>query len=198
MIIGVTSSIGSGKSALAKEFSRYGFHVINVDRLYKVISKPGSLIQKKIKKEFGEEAVRKNGTIRRKALKTIVFSDSKKLKRLNAITHPLILREVKKELRKNNKKNIILDAPLLIEAKFHPLCDYVVLVKTDRAVQMRRALKRGKHSRTEIRQIMESQLPFEKKVRHADFIIDNSGTIAEAGKGVRSIISHLSPLQKGI
>ncbi|MCH8329330.1 MAG: dephospho-CoA kinase, partial [Nanoarchaeota archaeon] len=90
MIIGITGSFGSGKTTVANMFSKYGFKVINVDKLYRGIYNKNNSLKNKIKKEFG--------TINRSEIKKIVFNDYNKLKKLNKITHPIIISEIKKEI----------------------------------------------------------------------------------------------------
>jgi len=121
MILGITGSFGSGKTTIANIFRNYGFKVINVDKLYhNIYNEP--LLKNRIKKEFN--------TINRNKIKKIVFNDYSKLKKLNKITHPLIIKEIKKLIK--NKKNIIIDAPLLLEAKAQNLVDKIIVVKANK------------------------------------------------------------------
>lgn len=185
MIIGITGSFGSGKTTIADIFKDCGFKVINVDRLYhNIYNKP--LLKSKIKKEFG--------TTNRNGLKKIVFSDSRKLKKLNKITHPLIIKEVKKsilKINKKSKKNIIIDAPLLLEAKARSLVDKVIVVKANKKNSIKRILKKKKYTKKEIEQIMKSQMPLKKKLEYADFVVDNDKSVKDAKKQVREIVDKL-------
>jgi len=99
MIIGITGTFGSGKTTVANMFKKYGYKIINVDKLYHSIFKNNDMLKNKIKKEFG--------TIDRNRLKKIVFNDSKKLKKLNGITHPIIISSINKEI--SIIKKIIVD-----------------------------------------------------------------------------------------
>ena len=85
MIIGITGTIGSGKTTVANLFKKHGFEVINADELYRKISKPNETIYKKIVREFGNKILNDDNSINRVELKKIVFSDSKKLKNLNKL-----------------------------------------------------------------------------------------------------------------
>jgi len=187
MIIGVTGSFGSGKTIVANMFRKYDFKVINVDKLYHNIYTKNKLLKNKIKNEFG--------TINRNQLKKIVFNDYNKLKKLNKITHPIIINSIKKiinNIKKNkNKIKIIIDAPLLIEAKAMNLVDKIIVVKCSKKEQIKRILKKGKYSKKEIEQIIKSQLPLNKKIKHADFVVDNNKAIKETEKRVKTIISSL-------
>ncbi|HII66366.1 TPA: dephospho-CoA kinase [Candidatus Woesearchaeota archaeon] len=190
MVIGITGSIGTGKTAAARHLGRHGFAVINVDRLYRRISRPGSAIAKRIARHFGKEVLLKNGSIDRATLKAIVFKDSRKLRLLNSITHPLILKETKKLIGKS-KKTVVIDAPLLLEARFDRLCDYVVVTHAPKNVVLRRLLRARKLTKREILSIMGSQMPFSQKRKRADSVVDTSGSYAHTHAQLRKIISRI-------
>ena len=192
MILGITGTIGSGKSAAAGIFKKYGFKVINADELYHKISKPNKLIYGKITKEFGKKILNPDKSINRDKLKKIVFSDDKKLKKLNSITHPTIIFEIKKLIKKFKNSNIIVDAPLLLESDAKKLVDKIIVVKCDDKVRIKRLLKKGKHSQKEIREITKSQMPMEKKLKFADFVIDNSGDLRNLENQVRTTVNKLN------
>ncbi|HII63920.1 dephospho-CoA kinase [Candidatus Woesearchaeota archaeon] len=190
MVIGITGSIGTGKTAAARHLGRHGFAVINVDRLYRRISRPGSAIAKRIARHFGKEVLLKNGSIDRATLKAIVFKDPRKLRLLNSITHPLILKETKKLIGKS-KKTVVIDAPLLLEARFDRLCDYVVVTHAPKNVVLRRLLGARKLTKREILSIMGSQMPFSQKRKRADSVVDTSGSYAHTHAQLRKIISRI-------
>jgi len=204
MIIGITGSFGSGKTTVANMFGKYGFRVVNVDKLYHNIYNKNQILKNKIKKEFG--------TLDRNKIKNIVFNDSNKLKKLSNITHPIIIKEIKKEIsaiiKKYNKKNtiinknnnkklkngnkinvkVIIDVPLLFEAKIQYLFDKIIVVKCDKKTQIKRILKKDKYSRKEINNIINSQMPLNEKIKKADFVVDNGKTIKETKSQVKDII----------
>ena len=142
MIIGITGTIGSGKTAVSNLFKKYGFEVINADELYHKLSKPNKLIYNKIVKEFGKIIINSDKSISRGKLKKIVFQDDKKLKKLNSITHPVIISEMKKLIRKNKNRNIAVDAPLLLESDARNLVDKIIVVKCGDKTRMDRLLKK--------------------------------------------------------
>ena len=116
-------------------------------------------------------------TIDFKSLGKIVFRDKEKLKKLNAITHPYVINKVElmlEEYRDNEKDIVILDVPLLYEAKMESYCDYVVCVYTDRETQIDRLMKRGHLDRQTAIKRIDSQMSLEDKKAKSDFIIDNS------------------------
>jgi len=191
MIIGITGAIGSGKTTVSNIFEKYGFKVINADELYHKISKPKKLIYGKIIKEFGNKIVNPDKSINRDKLKKIVFSNDKKLKKLNSITHPMIIDEIKKLIKKSKNKNMIIDAPLLLESDAKKLVNKIIVVKCDDKTRIKRLLKKGKLSQKEIERITKSQMPLKEKLKFADFVIDNSKDSRNMELQVKNIISKL-------
>jgi len=183
MIIGITGSFGSGKTTVAGIFRKYGFGVINADRLYHGIYDKNKILKNKIKKEFG--------TANRAELKKIVFEDLRKLKKLNSITHPLIIKEIKNSIKKINK-NIIIDAPLLLESEAKNLVDEVVVVKTNKKNSIKRALKKKKYSKKETEQIIKSQMPLRQKLKYADFVVDNNKSLKNTREQVKEIVKKIN------
>src|SRR3989338_543 len=190
MIIGITGAFGSGKTTVANIFKKYGFEVINADELYHGIYGRDEKLKNKIIKEFG--------ALDRSKIKKIVFNDSKKLKKLNEITHPIIIKEIKnkiKEIKENNQSaKIVLDVPLLIEAKMQGMVDKIIVVKCDEKIQIKRLLNKGKHTKEEIRNIINSQMPIGEKLKYADFVVDNSGKIGKTEGQIKDIVAKLSKL----
>ena len=88
----------------------------------------------------------------------------------------------------------MLDVPLLIEAKMQRMVDKIIVVKCNKKIQFERLLKKGKYTRKEIENIINSQMPIEEKIKYADFVVDNNKTIKEAEKQVNSIINALEQL----
>ena len=181
MIIGVTGVFGSGKTIVAKMFARYGYNHINADEIgHKLLNKKD--VKNKVVKEFGKEVLTKNKIDRRK-LKNIVFYDNKKLKKLNKLLHPLIIKEIKNKI----KKNSVVDGALLIEAKALNLVDKLVVVKISKKEQMKRLLKKRKYTKKEINNIIKSQLSQKEKLKYADAVVDNSKDLKNTEKQVKAI-----------
>jgi len=192
MIIGITGSFGSGKTTVANMFRKYGFKIINVDKIYHEIYKKNKSLKNEIKKEFG--------TINRDELKKIVFKDSKKLIKLNKLTDPLIIKEINSIIKKTNnnkkifnkiKKNkikIVIDIPLLFEAKLERMFDKIIVVKCNKKEQIKRILKKKKYSIKEIKQIIKSQMSLNEKIKKADFVVNNNKTIKEIKKDISNIL----------
>lgn len=184
VVIGLTGVLGSGKTTAAGYFKRLGADVIDADKIaHQVLADKG--IVKKITSYFGEDVLR-NRKIDRKKLAGIVFGDGTKLKKLCGIIHPVVLKRIKKILKKSGKGVVIIDAPLLIESGLHKAMDAVIAVRIKQSAQLKRCLRLG-YSEEEALKRIKAQMPQHKKLRYADFIIDNSGSRKEVKKQVLEI-----------
>jgi dephospho-CoA kinase len=189
MILGITGVFGSGKTTIARMFSRYGYRHINADEIgHRLLN--DKKIKNRIIKEFGSSILTKSRIDRRK-LKDVVFYDHKKLAGLNRIIHPAIIEQIKSQIKKSKNKKIIVEGALLIEAGCTGLIDKLIVAKTKRKEQMARALKKKKYTREEIENIIRSQLSQKEKLKYADIVIDNSKNIVETEKQAKKIMRLL-------
>ncbi len=186
IILGLTGSFGSGKSTVARMFKAAGAKIIDADRIAHETLSPKGAVYKKIVRVFGQEVVRKN-SIDRDKLGRYVFSNKRLLKRLQEIMHPVIIRTIKKEIASSPSRDIILDAPLLIEVGLEHLADKLLVVKISRERQIERLLRKTALSRADILKRIRAQFPLSAKVRMADFVIDNNGNLGETRKQVKGI-----------
>ena len=192
MIIGITGVFGSGKTTVSSEFSKLGFKVINADKIgHKLLNQ--TKIKNKAIKLFGRSILTR-GKIDRRKLKDIVFYDKDELIKLNKIIHPEIVKEIKAIIKRSNNKDIVVDGALLVEAGFK--ADFMVVVKVNKENQMKRLLKKGKYNKQEINNIIKSQMPQNKKLRYADFVIDNNKSIKDLRAKVTNLVSQLDEIQK--
>jgi len=180
MIIGITGSFGSGKTTVSLMFKRYGFKIINADKIYHNNFYKNKQLKNKIKKEFG--------TLDRTKLKNIVFNDHKKLQKLNEITHPIIIKEIRSKIKKLKNNKIVVDVPLLFEAKLDNMFDKIVVVKCDKKELIKRILKKNKYSKKEIMQIIKYQMSLKEKIKKADIIISNDKALRETELQIKDII----------
>ena len=191
MIVGITGSIGSGKTTVAKLFSRHWFKRIDADEIAHEIIKKNSIAYKKIVKIFGNGILDKNKNIERKKLGDIVFNDRKSLRKLNSITHPIIIAEIKKIQKKcGENTKIVIDAPLLLETKTKNLADKIIVVNCDKKNIMNRIDK--KYSKEKIEKILKIQMPPNDKLKYADFAIDNNKDLKHLEMQVKNIIGILN------
>ena len=177
MIIGITGSIGSGKTTASEMFRRHGFYVINADEIGHLLFKKNSDIYKKLLKEFGQEIMDEKKDVDRRKLGDMVFYDLNNLKKLNKIMHPAIISGIKNQVKEIQSKRkdeakIVVDAPLLLETDAGKLVDEIIVVKSDEAVISERVSK--KYQKDKIEKILKLQMPLDKKLEYADFVIDNN------------------------
>lgn len=195
--MGITGGFGSGKTTVAKIFKSFGTQLIDADRIASRIIKPGSKIYKRTVNAFGKDILKDNKAIDRYKLAHIVFNNKNLLKRLNKIMHPEIIRIIKEQIKTSRAKLIILDAPLLIEVGLENLVDKLIVVKIKRNEQIKRIQGKTSLSKTDILKRIRHQIPLSDKVRLADFVIDNNGTIDNTEKQVIRIWKKLRPRKHG-
>ncbi len=186
-LIGVTGGIGSGKSTVARILKTRACELIDADRLAHQSLYRGGRVYKKIVSFFGQGILKANKNIDRLKLAGIVFLHKSALKKLNSIIHPAIKKEIFRRIMNSRKKIIILDAPLIIEAGLRKKVDKLVVVRSRRSQQFSRSALKLAKNRRQIDMRIKSQISQNEKLRFADFIIDNSGTISKTRKQVLEI-----------
>lgn len=182
LVVGITGSIGAGKTTLASMLKEKGAEVLDADLIAHEAMEPQSPAWQEVVDEFGESVLGKNKEIDRKKLAEIVFANSEKLKALNRIVHPRVIERVNsklKELRKEKPNTIaVIDAPLLIEAGMKEMLDLLMVVVTKEELRLARAAGLGLTA-VEMRNRNEKQMPQGEKARYADYIIENEGGLEE-------------------
>lgn len=194
MILGITGSIGSGKTTVAKLFTKHWYYRIDADEIGHIIIQKNSAIYKKLLNFFGNDILDKNKNIDRDKLGDIAFNDINKLKKLNSITHPTILKEIKNRIKEikqkcKDKTKIAIDAPLLLETNTKNLVDKIIVIKCNED----NILKRNKkYQKEKIEKILKLQMSFKEKLKYADFVIDNNKDLKYLEKQVKGIIRKLN------
>ena len=175
IILGLTGSIGMGKSTAALMLRKMGLWICDSDALVHGLLSPGGGAVKTIGAEF--QGVVQDGAVNRPALGQAVFSDPSALKKLEAILHPMVLEAQGDFLRiaaLNGVSMVVLDVPLLFEVGTDKRCDAVVVVTAPRFIQEMRVLSRPGMTEERLRATLDRQLPDAEKRRRADFIIHSS------------------------
>ncbi len=192
-IIGVSGGFGTGKSTVAGIFKNLGAAVIDADKIAHDLmgsARPGKEWVKKITFVFGKKIL-KSGCLDRPKLGKIVFSNSRLLKKLNHIIHPQVIRIIQKEIKYTPSRLIVIDAPLLIESGLDRTVDMLIVVRASQDKQIKRIQKRSFLSQADILRRIRCQIPLRDKLRLADFIIDNNGSLKKTKKKVREIWRRL-------
>jgi len=194
-IIAITGGVATGKTTVAKFLSSLlKAEVIDADGIVHELLVPGEKTWEKVVLSFGEDILRKDSRINRKALGQRVFGDVSQRKKLEQIIHPAVKKNIKeklKQLRKNRHKWVIMDIPLLFETKMQHLADKIIVVVRNRKLQLKTLCKMKKLSVKEAENRIKSQLPLSEKVKLADFVIDNNSAIRDTKKQVKEIFLSL-------
>ena len=176
--VGLTGSIGVGKSFVASIFAELGCHVLDADLTAREVVMPGTAGLNAIVQEFGEEILNTDGTLDRKRLGALIFADENRRQRLNHILHPFIIArqdEILREWETKDPNGIgIVDAALMIESGGYRRFDKLIVVHCRPEVQLERLMLRDGLSRDEAQRRIDSQMPQEEKQKFADYLIDTS------------------------
>ncbi|MHB1686268.1 MAG: dephospho-CoA kinase [Ignavibacteriaceae bacterium] len=193
--VGITGSIGSGKSTFSEFINEKGFKVINVDDLSKELLATDKQIKEKIIQEFGEESFY-GEEIDKKYLAEKVFSDPTKVLKINLIVHPTVIKKIDLLLEENIKKNNIVfaEAALIYEADMEELFDYIILVTSNEKLRLERKVRLENYSEEQFLKRNENQIPDEEKKKRADFVIENNGTLEDLKKKTGFILNILQGL----
>ncbi|HHV62454.1 MAG TPA: dephospho-CoA kinase [Firmicutes bacterium] len=221
MRLGLTGGIASGKSLVSGMLKNLGAEIIDVDMMARELVVPGSPALEEIEREFGACMILPDGTLDRRRLGDLVFTDPGALARLNAIMFPRMFDEVASRLnvfRLNQPCDdrrapapmasqpppgagrddevlasgvVVVDAAILYEAGMDALVDRVIVVWADEETRIKRLMDRNGFSRSDAAARVAAQIPLIEKVRRADFVIDNSGSAANTERQVRRLWMEL-------
>ena len=187
-VIGLTGGIGTGKTSVSNILSSLGASMINADKIGHKIYEPNSEGWMEVVNAFGKEILNENQEIDRKKLGSIVFKDKKYLDQLNSITHPRIYSEIESELQTLSNNNVtvsVVEAALLIEAKWTSLADQVWITVSKENTIYKRLEKRDGLNIESIKARISSQMPSKEKLKFADVIIKNDSSIKDLEKEVQ-------------
>ncbi|KMY60611.1 MULTISPECIES: dephospho-CoA kinase [Geobacillus] len=197
--IGLTGGIASGKSTVSAMMRELGLPVIDADEAARAVVRPGEEAYRQIVAAFGPGILRADGEIDRAKLGAIVFNDKQQRKVLNAIVHPAVRKKMLAEKEahiRSGAKTVVLDIPLLFESGLTHWVDKVLVVYVDDDVQLRRLMARNGFTEEEALARIRSQWPMAEKVKRADAVIDNNGTIEETRRQLLAILHQWDALGK--
>jgi dephospho-CoA kinase len=197
IVIGLTGSIGTGKSTVTAQFSQCGAATLNSDETVHALLAAGGEAVKPVAKLFPETL--EHAGINRRILGAEVFDSPAKLRKLEAILHPLVRKAQDKFIREAaaaGKQVVVLDIPLLFETGGEKRCDAVVVTTAPLAVQRQRVLKRSGMSEERFKKILSLQMPDVQKRSRADFIVNTGLGLGASLRQVKRILASLSCQRK--
>ena len=190
MILGLTGGIASGKSTVSAFFSQWGDRVLDGDKLAREALEPDTACYTDTVAAFGPKILNPDGTVNRKALGKLVFAGEADRRTLNGIVHPYVLSRLQ-ELSRGAGGLVVWDVPLLFETGWDAFVDKTLVVTAGEALRIRRIRERDGVSHEQARLRIKAQLPEEEKVRRADYVIHNDGTLEELEKQARKVYDTL-------
>ncbi|EPY49847.1 dephospho-CoA kinase [Schizosaccharomyces cryophilus OY26] len=198
LIIGLTGSIATGKTTVSKQFhEKYHVPVIDADILARKAVEPGTKCLRQIRKEFGQQVILPDGTLNRPELGKIIFETPSKRKLLNSIVHPAVRKAMLKDILYyyiTGHGMVILDIPLLFEAKMHTICWKTICVASTTEIQKQRLLKRNpEYSSEDADRRIQSQTPIQDKETLADFVIDNNSDFNSLSQNIHATFVKMQP-----
>ena len=189
-VIGLTGGIGTGKTYVSSVLKDSGAAIVNADLLGHEVYAPQSEGWHAVVGTFGERIVADNGEIDRRALGGIVFSDENALLQLNAIMHPRIYSLTEQRLNalaESGENTAVLEAALLIEAKWTPLVDEVWVTVSPMTDIITRLQERNNMDEDTARSRINSQMPQSERVQHADVVLENAGSLEELSAKIQDL-----------
>ncbi len=195
LTIGLTGGIGSGKSAVSRFFSDLDIPIIDTDELSRELVEPESPLLQDMEDYFGNSIILKSGELDRKQLREIVFQDKTKKQWLEKLLHPKIRHLLLKRLKNISGTYAIVVVPLLLENNNYGFIDRVLVVDCPVDLQLDRAVARDKSNINEIKKIIASQIPRAQRLKQADDIIVNEGTLESLKAKVLELHEKYQQLQ---
>lgn len=180
LVIGLTGGIGTGKTEVSRILAALGAEIINADILGHQAYEPQTETWRQVVEAFGESILSETGEVDRRKLGPIVFADERALRRLNAIVHPRIRQMIVDRLDKLGAKDlgaVVVEAALFIEAGWTPLADEMWVTSAPEETVIERLRTRTGLDENAIRARIDSQMPQQERLKHADVIIENEGSL---------------------
>jgi dephospho-CoA kinase len=200
LLLGVTGSIATGKTTVAKMLEELGAPVVDFDVLSRVVVEPDKPAWRDIVSFFGEQVLLPDKTLDRDKLREIVFRDLEKKKKLESFIHPQIgaefLKLVQQYVKQDPNAIIQVVVPLLIETNMHALFHNLLMVYAPEEVQKARLIERDELTEEMAMSMIRSQLSVEEKKGYCDLLIDNSGSLEDTRRQVEELWSKLKQIQR--
>lgn len=186
-IIGVTGGIGSGKSAVCREFEKFGITIVDADIAAREVVVPGSDGLAEIVAHFGSKVLMEDGSLDRGKLRDIVFDNEAERTNLEAILHPKIRHRIEAQLHASNSPYTLLCVPLMIERGNSYDIDRLLVIDCPEETQISRVMARDNLTKSQVLAIMATQATRQQRLDKADDVIMNDGPLEQLGDQVRAL-----------
>ena len=190
MVIGLTGSIGTGKSEAARQLEALGASIISADQVGHEAYTPNTEAWEQVVAAFGDDILQDDGEIDRRKLGAVVFSDPGQLEKLNQIMHPRMARMVAdkiEELRDQGVEVVVVEAALLFEAGWDSLVEEVWVTDAPEQAVIERLNQRNGMSEEEARKRISSQMDRAERLERSDYVIENSGDMAALTSAIKEL-----------
>ena len=198
LIVGLTGGIGSGKSAASQWFETQGINVVDADIAAREIVEKGQPALAQIQSAFGDWVLLESGELNRKALREHIFQHPFARQQLEEITHPAIRQSIIEQLAQASSPYVILVSPLLFETNQHLLTQRTLLIDASIELQIQRASQRDGQSVEQIENIIQAQMPRDRKLDLADDIAINDGHLEHLYTQLQKLHLHYLELSLSI
>jgi dephospho-CoA kinase len=206
--VGLTGGIASGKSVVGEMFVALGVRLAQADHIAHELMQPGQSVYDKVVQRFGRGILNPDGSVNRARLAEAVFGqsgESSNVRDLNRIVHPAVIRRedgwMEEVGRRDPRAIAMVEAALILEAGAADRFDRLIVVTCSEGQRVQRFAERlkidTKAARREVERRMAAQLPDEEKIKSADYVIDNSGSLDQTEKQVREVFAHLREESEG-
>ena len=199
--LGITGGAGSGKSVVCRQLQSHGAAVIMTDELSRRAVEPGMPAYEQIVRRFGEEVLAADGTIDRPGLRAVIVRDPEKKKTLEGIVHPEVFRLMAADESAAVEKGaavVAIEVPLLFETGMQDYFDCIATIHVDRETRIQRLMERDQITRADAEALMQIQWPEAEKQKKSDFVIDNTGSLAETRAAVDRLYMNLTERLKNL
>ena len=199
-LIGLTGGIGSGKTTVSDLLAKLGAGIVDTDLIAHHITAPNGVAISLIEKQFGSEFIAADGALNREKMRTLIFNSPEARKSLEIITHPLIRQETARQalqLNKDGAPYLVFVVPLLIESgSWKDLIDRLVVVDCTKETQIKRVMQRSNLTQEEVERILAAQASREERLKHADVVIENQGSLKKLEAEVENLHQKILQIQK--
>ncbi|HHV55653.1 MAG TPA: bifunctional DNA-formamidopyrimidine glycosylase/DNA-(apurinic or apyrimidinic site) lyase [Firmicutes bacterium] len=198
LVVGLTGGMASGKSAVLRFFREAGARTVDADAIVEELEQPGQPVYQAIVAAFGPEFVSEDGSLDKKRLAGLVFARPAARKKLEEIVHPAVLERLRQEMERARTDGVallVVEVPLLYELGLEGWFDAVVVVTAPEEQQVERMVVRDHIDANEARNRLCAQMPLASKVKRADWVIDNGGSLAATQEQVNALVQQLFRLR---